>query len=351
MADKKLIDVKKASNDTLIKLWVEHYKKYFDDPNDKLLTKTELQELYDEAYNRGLKNKLALTYNAMLMIHTAVRTDINNLASVLMTTVSSYADEYRLLKHLAHIFNEFKADTKELKKYREEVTDYLIKNYFYLPREAFNRKFSEEEEQTVGETAVENTILKAKKNLLTIRKLQALVPNIDIISDKSKKQASELRQFIEMILSDISNDISEVQYYLGILEDTVKEKDPEQEKENEEIAKKHREGDFYAFVDKNLKVEKFKNDSNRLHKIIHKHIDNEEESNASKKLFDRLFNNFEEGIEDKIKAMTEEEREDFRKQLREIKDKYPIEDVGLSKEDLKEVEDLVKDVSERKDLV
>ena len=82
MADKKLIDVKKASNETLIKLWVEHYKKYFDDKDDRLLTKNELQELYDEAYDRGLKNKLALLYNAMLMIHTAVRTDINNLSSV-----------------------------------------------------------------------------------------------------------------------------------------------------------------------------------------------------------------------------------------------------------------------------
>jgi hypothetical protein len=354
MADKKLIDVKEASDEALIKLWVEHYKKYYDDPDDKLLTKTELQEIYDEAYDRGLRNKLALLYNAMLMIHTAVRTDINNLSSVLLSTVTSYAEEYRLLKHLAYIYEHFKADTKELKKYREEVTEHLLKNYLFLTKEtkeAYDKKESKENEYTMGEIAIDNTIVKAKKNLLTIRKIQALVPNIDIVSEKNKKQAYTLRQFIEVILADIVNDIDEVQYELGILEETIKEEDPEELKENEETDKKHREGDFYAFIDKNLGVNKFKEDSDRLKKLINKHIVNEQESKASKKLFDKLFKNFDEGVEDRVKNLTEEEREAFRQQLKEIKEKYPIEDVGLKEEDIKEVTDLVKNIASKKELI
>lgn len=351
MADKKLIDVKKASNDTLIKLWVEHYKKYYDDPEDKLLTKTELQEIYDEAYDRGLKNKLSLLFNAMLTIHTAIRTDISNASFILMARASVYAEEYRLLKHLSYIFNDLKADTKELKKYREEVAEYLLKNATYLPKELFNTKDKEEDDYTTGEKNIEETIIKAKVNLLAIRKIQALVPDIDIISDKSKKQVTSLREFITSILSDILNDIDEVKANLGILDDTIKEEDPEQLKENEEWAKKKREGDFYAFIEKHIGVKRLKEDSNRLTKIINKHITNEEEAKASKKLFDKIFKNLDEGVMERVEALTEEERETFRQELADIKEKYPIEDVGLSEKDIKEVEDIVKDISDRKELV
>ncbi len=351
MADKKLIDVKKASNETLIKLWVEHYKKYFDDKDDRLLTKNELQELYDEAYDRGLKKKLVLLYNAMFMIHTVVRTDINNSSTLLLSRTSPYSEEYRLIKHLASIFNDFKADTKEVKKYREDVTQFLLKEAGYLPKELFNKKRLKDDEYTVGEIGIENALLTAKKSLLLIRKLQRLIPDIDIVSEKSKKQCKELRQFIEIILSEMSNDITDIKYYLGILEDTGKEEDEEEEKENEEIAKKYREGDFYAFIDKHIGIERFKEDAGRLERLIQKHLKNEEQNKATGKLFDKLFNGFDEGVKDRIASLSEEEKEAFRKELEEAKDRYPIEDVGLSKEDIEEVEWLVEDLSEKEELI
>jgi len=347
MADKKLIDVKKASNETLIKLWVEHYKKYFDDKDDRLLTKNELQELYDEAYDRGLKKKLVLLYNAMFMIHTAVRTDINNASTFLFSRTSTYIEEYRLLKQLGIIFSRFKADTKELKKYREDVSEYLLKDLLFLAKKTED----EENEQTMGEIGIDNTLVNAKMSLLLIRKLQALVPDIDIISDKSKKQVIELRQFIKLILSEISNHIDETEYYLGILEDTTEEEDEEEARENEKIAKKHREGDFYAFIDKHIGVEAFKRKAGRLKELIKNHTKNEQEAEAMRKLYDSIFKDFDEGVKERVAGLTEKERKTFRKQVEEIEARYPIEDVGISKENIDEVEKLVEDLSGKEELI
>ena len=47
---------------------------------------------------------------------------------------------------------------------------------------------------------------------------------------------------------------------------------------------------------------------------------------------------------ERVEALTEEEREAFRQQLADIKEKYPIEDVGLSEKDIKEVEDNTRDM-------
>lgn len=347
MADKKLIDVKKASNETLIKLWVEHYKKYFDDKDDRLLTKNELQELYDEAYDRGLKKKLVLLYNAMFMIHTVVRTDINSSSTILYAKSSTYIEEYGLLKHLAIVFNSFKADTKELKKYREDVSKYLLEELLVFAKKTKDKG----KERTMGEIALESVLVNAKSSLLLIRKLQALVPDIDIVSDKSKKQVRDLRQFIKLILNEIYNNIDEIEYYLGILEDTIKEEDEEQNKENERVAKANREGDFYAFIDKNIGVEAFKTKAGRIKELIIKHTKSEQETEATRKLYDTIFKGFDEGVKKRVESLSEEEVKAFRKQLEEIEDRYPIEDLGISKEHIKEVEDLVEDLAKKEELI
>ncbi len=318
---KKLIDFKKASNDSLIKLWIEHYKEYADDATKKLLTKQETQELYDEAYKRGLGSRLILLYNAIYLIHISVRQDINNGATRFLAIADSYFQKYKMYIQISELYTReaLKAITEEEKAYRDKVATFLLKN---------NYLDDLKDDKTVGEDILENNIKSIKSSLLLCKKAQQLT-GLDIISAKSKDQINTGRQMIKLLIADITNNIDELKYWLGLTE--------EQKKKGEIPSK-----DFYDFIEKTIGVELLERVMQRLADMLARQARSKENLEATARAIEEI----------STKKLTDKEREKELKQAsQEIDDEYPIEATGLNEEDLAEVDRLIEVLRTREGLM
>lgn len=294
MAD-KIIDFKKITDKNLIKLWVEHYKEYGEEKEKKLLTKKEVQELYNEGYTRGLGSKLILFYNSMYALQMTTRQEINYQILRLFTLSDRYIAGFNKLQELAQIY-EIKANNKDIVDYRDKVTE-LITAGVELKLEIDNNN-------TKGEETLDEAIRILKRNILFCSKIQELV-EIDIMSDNSKQQIQSAREMILLVTAEISNGIDYLKYKLGV---------------GKTKAIKRDEG-FYNFINKHFGVEKLVKKMEALDEIITKHRN-------SKGLSDYM--------KDKIGKDVDVEK------ARKIMSDYPTENYGLTEADIKKVDEDIK---------
>lgn len=291
MAD-KIIDFKKITDKNLIKLWVEHYKEYGEEKEKKLLTKKEVQELYNEGYTRGLGSKLILFYNSMYALQMTTRQEINYQILRLFTLSDRYIAGFNKLQELAQIY-EIKANNKDIVDYRDKVTE-LITAGVELKLEIDNNN-------TKGEETLDEAIRILKRNILFCSKIQELV-DIDIMSDNSKQQIQSAREMILLVTAEISNGIDYLKYKLGV---------------GKTKAIKRDEG-FYNFINKHFGVEKLVKKMEALDEIITKHRN-------SKGLSDYM--------KDKIGKDVDVEK------ARKIMSDYPTENYGLTEADIKKIDE------------
>ena len=299
---KKLVDFKKTSDENLLKLWVAHYKKYAEDSERKLFDKSEIQEIYDEGYKRGLADTLMQLYNAIYAVHITARTDLNNGITRLWTHINLYGDEYKRLEQIAEMYSrsDLKPDTDGAKAYREKVALYLLNDP--------PLKQNDTDEYTVGEQIIENTVKGLKSSILFCQKAQELV-GLDIMSDGAKEQIKSTRQIIKGLLGEIANHIGYLQYTLGLMKD-----------EEGNTTKPNK--DFYKLIDNNIGVDKLAKRMAKLEEIIDRQIYNKE-------LMEKLEKRSGEGL----------------KALKEVEEKYPIESFGLTKGELDGVDKDIKRLS------
>ena len=302
---KKLVDFKNTSNENLIKLWVAHYKKYADNSENKLFDKGEIQEIYDEAYKRGIADTLMQLYNAIYAIHITARQDLNNGITRLWTHKDLYGQEYRTLEQIAEMYSrsDLQPQTKEETVYREKIALYLLNDQ--------PLKQSATDEYTIGEEIIEKTVKRLKSSILFCRKAQELVGR-DIMSDEAKEQIESTRQIIRVLLGELADDIGYLQYTLGLMKD-------EKGKPTE------RNEAFYKLIDEHIGVDKLAKRMGKLEEIIDRQIHNETLMEALKNA---------KGVG-----------------LKEVMEKYPLEDFGLTKEDIDEVNNDVSRLGKLKRMV
>jgi len=291
MAD-KIIDFKKITDKNLIKLWVEHYKEYGEEKEKKLLTKKEVQELYNEGYTRGLGSKLILFYNSMYALQMTTRQEINYQILRLFTLSDRYIAGFNKLQELAQIY-DIKAKDKDIIDYREQVAELIIAGV--------ELKLEIDNKNTKGEETLDEAIRSLKRNTLFCTKIQELV-DIDIMSDSSKQQINSAREMILLVTSEIINGIDYLKYKLGLGKTkTIK-----------------RDEDFYKLIDKHIGVDMLAKKMEVLEKIIRKHRNSKEFNEYLKKV-----------IKD------HKDIDDAREKM----NTYPIENYGLSEADIKDVDD------------
>lgn len=295
--NKKLVDFKKTSNENLIKLWVSHYKKYAESNGSRLFDRGEIQEIYDEAYKRGLADTLMKLYNAIYAVHITARQDLNNGITRLWTHTNIYGEDYKSLEQIAELYSlsSLEARTDEEKAYREKVALYLLNDR--------QLKQNNTDEYTMGEQIIETTVKRLKSSILFCKKAQELV-GVDIMSDEAKEQIKSVRQIIKMLLGEIHNHIGYIEYTLGLMKD-------------EEGNATEPDKDFYKLIDEQIGVSKLAKRMSKLKEIIDRQIHNEE-------LMEELKEAGKSG--EGVKAM------------KELEEKYPLESFGLSKEELDEID-------------
>ena len=293
---KKLINFKTISNENLVKLWVAHYKKYSENSESRLFDRGEMQEIYDEGYKRGLADTLMQLYNAIYGVHITARQDLNNGIMRLWTHTDIYGQGYKALEQIAKIYSisGLRPKTKEETDYREKIALYLLKDR--------PLKQNDTDEYTVGEEIIEKIVKELKSSILFCKKLEELAGR-DIMSDEAKEQIKSTRQVIKLLLGELSNNIGWLQYELGLMKD-------------EEGNPTKRNEAFYKLVDKQIGVDKLAKRMGRLEEIIDAQIHSEE--------------------------LMRELKNASGERLKEVIEKYPIEDFGLSQENIDEIDSLVK---------
>lgn len=305
---KELIDFKKISDENLIKLWVNHYKKCADNSADRLLDKGELQLIYDEGYKRGLGNTLIKLYNAIYAVHITARQDLNNGIARLFTHGSLVGEDYKKLGVLAQIYTyeNLTPQSEEAKEYRDKIAIFLLDK---LHLNIFGKTTSDvtheitDNKLTVGEEIVENTVKGLKKSILFCRKIQEQVGR-NIMSEEAEEQIKSARQVIHVLLGEIADDISYLEYTLGLMKDeTGKAEEPDK--------------DFYKLIDENMGVGELAKRMEAVSKIIDRQTHNE-------------------SLLEELRAVSDDGK--TASELNAILEKYPIENIGLSKKELDEIE-------------
>lgn len=292
---KELIDFKKISDENLIKLWVSHYKKYADNSTNKLLDRGELQIIYDEGYKRGLGNTLIKLYNAIYAVHITARQDLNNGIARLFSHINLVGEEYRQLAILSQIYSytNLTPESDEERAYRDKIGAFLIEKLHLNITNGTN-------ELTVGEEIIENTVKGLKRSILFCKRIQEQVGR-DIMSDEAEEQIKSARQIIKVLLGELEDDIRYLEFTLGLV--------------NDETGKPiETSKDFYTLVDTHIGVGKLAKRMEVLIKIIERQTHNEEEL-------------------EELRASS-----NSNKPLKEILEKYPIENIGLSKKELNDIE-------------
>jgi len=188
--------IKKATNENLIKLVVEHYLNKREQGNDKgLLTASELDMAVEEANKRKIARRIDTILKADSSI-AFTRFDLNTANLLFKSVISHIENELEQYKTIAEIYTSRLPKNKDQQEYR----DAIIKQLSPIPDLLFKNSWT---------LALDTQTKKIKKSIITMQKIEEWA-GYPLIRGIAEKHIKESRFNIGIFL----NRLEELTFYL-----------------------------------------------------------------------------------------------------------------------------------------